>query len=84
MRGWRLHPARVLAKRPLEAAGEVLQWERASSAQRSHRPEAEPSMDPAVGQPCPDIPGLHGYCPRKGQTVGSVRYAQVHRWGQPQ
>ena len=51
---------------------EVLQWERAASAQRSHRPEAEPSMDPAVSQPCPDIPGLQGYYPRKGQAAGSM------------
>ena len=34
MRGWRVHPARVLAKRPLEAAGEVFQRERAGFAQR--------------------------------------------------
>ena len=74
---------RVLAKRSLEEHGEVFQWERASSAQRPHRPEAEPSMAPALGQPCPDIPGLHGYCPRKRQAAGSVRHAREHRWGQP-
>ena len=62
----------MLAKGPLEAAGEVLQRERAASAQRSHKPEAEPSMDPAIGQPCPDIPGLQGYYPRKGQAAGSM------------
>ena len=56
----------------LEEHGEVFQWERAGSAQRPHRPEAEPSMAPALGQPCPDIPGLQGYCPRKGQAAGSV------------
>ena len=29
-------------------------------------------MAPALGQPCPDIPGLHRYCPRKGQAAGCV------------
>ena len=41
---------RVLAKRSLEEHGEVFQWERASSAQRPHRPEAEPSMAPALAR----------------------------------
>ena len=54
----RVHPARVLANRPLEAAGEVFQRERAGFAQRHHRPEAEPSTAPSLGQPGPDLPGL--------------------------
>ena len=48
MRGLRVHPARVLANRPLEAAGEVFQRERAGSAQRPQRPEAEPSTAPTL------------------------------------
>ena len=60
VRGWREERARVLANRPLEAAGEVFQRERAGFAQRSHRPGAGPSMAPAPGQPCPDLPGLRG------------------------
>ena len=56
----------------MEAAGAVFQWEMAGYAQRPHRPEAESSMAPALGQPCPDLPGLQGYCPMKGQSVGSV------------
>ena len=63
---------RVLENWPLEAAGEVFQHERAGSAQRPHRTESEPSMAPALGQPRPDIPGLHCYCPRKRQASGSV------------
>ena len=66
MRGWRVHPARVLANRPLEAAGEVFQRERAGFAQRHHRPEAEPSTAPSLGQPGPDLPGLQWYCHKKG------------------
>ena len=41
---------RVLPNPPLEAAGDVFQWERASSAQRTQRPEAEPSMAPALAR----------------------------------
>ena len=48
MRGLRVHPARVLANRPLEAAGEVFQRERAGSAQRPQRSEAEPSTAPTL------------------------------------
>ena len=66
MRGLRVHPARVLANRPLEAAGEVFQRERAGSAQRPYRSEAGPSTDPALGHPGPDLPGLELYCPVKG------------------
>ena len=42
MRGVREQPARVLTNRPLEAAGEVFKRESAGSAQRPHRPKAEP------------------------------------------
>ena len=78
MRGFREQPARVLANRTLEAAGEVFQWERAGSAQRFHRPEAEPSMAPDLGRPCQDLLGLQGYCLMKGHAVGCVfRYAQA-------
>ena len=86
VRGWWEQPARVLAKRPLEAAGEVFQRERAGCAQRPHRPGAGPSRAPAPGQPCPDLPGLRGYCPSKGQAAGTgSRHArappQAHpRW----
>ena len=48
MRGLQVHPVRVLANRPLEAAGEVFQRERAGSAQRSQRSEAEPSTAPTL------------------------------------
>ena len=43
MRGLRVQPARVLANRALETAAEVFQRERAGSAQRPHRPEAQPA-----------------------------------------
>ena len=77
-------PARVPAKGSLEAAGEVFQRERTGFAQRPHRPEAEPSMAPSLGQPCPDLPGLQWYCPMKEQVVGSVsRHAQVPAQAQP-
>ena len=39
MRGLREQPARVLAKRSLEAAGEAFKRESAGSAQRPHRPK---------------------------------------------
>ena len=48
MRGLRQQGARLLANRPLEAAGEVFQRERAGSAQRPQRPEAEPSTAPTL------------------------------------
>ena len=48
MRGLREQPARVLANRPLEAPGEVFQRERAGSAQRSQRSEADPSTAPTL------------------------------------
>ena len=63
---------RVLANRPYDPAWEDIQRERASSAQRPHRPEAEPSMAPALGQPYPDIPGLQSYCSKKGKAAVSV------------
>ena len=43
MRGLRVHPARVLANRPLEAAGEVFQRERAGSAQRPQGQRQNPA-----------------------------------------
>ena len=39
---------------------------RAGFAQRPHRPEAEPSTAPSLGQPGPDLPGLQWYCHTKG------------------
>ena len=60
VRSWQEQQARVLANRPLEAAGEVFQRERAGCAQRPHRPGAGPSRAPAPGQPCTDLPGLRG------------------------
>ena len=64
--------ARVLANGPLERGMEAFQPERAGSAQCPHRTEAEPSMDPALGQTCPDLSGLQGYCPMKRHAGGSV------------
>ena len=61
MRGLWEQLARVLANRPLEAAGAVFQWERPGSTQGPHRPKAEPSTDPALGHPVPDFPGLQWY-----------------------
>ncbi|RJF56609.1 hypothetical protein D4Z76_09200 [Campylobacter coli] len=72
MRALREHPARVLANGDLHAGGEVFQRERAGPAQRPHRPEAEPSNAPALGQPCPGLPRLQGNCPMKEQALGSV------------
>ena len=72
MRGLREQPARVLANRPLEAAGEVFPRERAGSAQRPHRPETEPSTAPALGQPGPDLAGLQGNCLMEGQAAGCL------------
>ena len=78
MHGFREQPARVLANWPLEAAGEVFQWERAGSAQRPHRPKSEPSTDPALGEPGSDLPGLQWYCPMKGKAAGGVcRHARA-------
>ena len=50
MRGLREQPARVLANRPLEAAGEVFKRESAGSAQRPHSPKAEYSTAPALAK----------------------------------
>ena len=77
----REHPASVLANKPLEAAGEVFKWERAGSAQRPHRPKADHSRAPALGEPGPDLPGLHWYCPMKGKAArGVCRHARsAHR-----
>ena len=81
MRGLREQPARVLANRPLEAAGKCSTGRGPVLAQRPHRPEAEHSMDPALGQPGPDLPGLELYCPVKGLAAGGMcRYARAsHR-----
>ena len=81
MRGLREQPARVLANRPLEAAGEVFKRESAGYAQRPHRPNAEPSTAPALGKPGPDLPGFRWYCPMKGKASGGVcRHARApHR-----
>ena len=73
MRGLQEKRARLLANLPLEAAVEVLEWQRAGSAQRPHRSEAESSMAPALGQPGPDLAGLQGNCPMQGQAAGSLR-----------
>ena len=62
----------MVAHQPLETADEVFQRKRAGCAQRPLKPEAEPSMVPALGEPCPDILGLQGYCPRNGKPAGSV------------
>ena len=56
-------PVRVLAKRPLEATREVFQWERAASAQRTHRPEAEPIRAPMLGQPVQTFLASRGNAP---------------------
>ena len=63
----REQPARLLANQPLEAAREIFKRERAGSAQRPHRPKAEPSTAPALGEPGPDLPGLHWYGPMRGR-----------------
>ena len=84
VRDLREQPARVLPKRPLEAGGEVCRRERAGAAGRPHRPEAQPSEAPALGQPCPGLPGVQGYCPTKGQAAGSVsRHARAPTPTQP-
>ena len=77
----REQPGRVLANRALEAVGEVFKRESAGSAQRPHRAKAEPSTAPALGEPGPDLPGLHWYCPMKGKAATVVcRHARApHR-----
>ena len=74
----REQPARVLANRPLEAAGDVFKQESAGSAQRPQRPKAEPSTAPALGEQVSDLPGLHWYCPMKGKAAAGVcRHARA-------
>ena len=68
MRQLREQPARVLANRPLEAAGEVFQRERAVSVQRPHRSEAE--------RPCPWPAG-----PRSSWPQVVLPYDRVGCWG---
>ena len=68
----REQPYRVLANRPLEAAGEVFKKESAGSAQRPHRPNAEASTAPALGKPGTEFPGFQWYCTMKGKAAGSV------------
>ena len=77
----REQPARVLANQPLKAAGELFKWERAGAAQRPHRPKADHSTAPALGEPGPDLPDLYWYCPMKGKAASGVcRHARApHR-----
>ena len=77
----REQPARVLANRPLEAAGEAFKRESAGSAQRTHRPKAEASTALALGETGTDLPGLKLYCPMKAKAAASVcRHARApHR-----
>ena len=70
MRGLRVHPARVLANRPLAAAGEVFQRERAGSAQRSQRPEAEPSTAPTLANLAKTFLASSGTATRRGRLPG--------------
>ena len=78
MRDLREQPARVLANRPLEAAGEAFKRESAGSAQRPHRLKAEPSRAHVLGEPGTDLPGIHMYCPMKGKSAGGVcRHARA-------
>ena len=81
MRGLGEQPARGLANCHLEAAREVFKRESAGSAQRPHRPKAEPSTAPALVKLGPDLPGLHWYYPMKGKASGGVcRHARApHR-----
>ena len=58
-----------VCKRPLDGTREVSQQENPSSAQRTEMPESEPSMPPALGKPCKDIPGFKWYCPMKEQAA---------------
>ena len=74
-------PGKSASKPSFGSSRDVFQRERAGSALRPHRPEAEPSMAPALGQPWPDLPGLQGYCPMKGQAA---RCVSRHAWGPPQ
>ena len=81
MGGLREHLARVIANRPLEAAGEVFKWERAGSTQRLHRPKADHSTAHALDEPGPDLPCLYWYFPMKGKAArGVCRHAHTpHR-----
>ena len=66
------HPTRVLANQPLEVAGWSSRGRGLVWLRGPHRPEAEPSMGPALGQHFLDFPGLQGYCPIKGHAAGGV------------
>ena len=59
--------ARVLANRPVEAAGEVFKRESAGSSQRPQRLKTEPRRAYALGVPGPDLPGLQLYCLIRGR-----------------
>ena len=60
----------VLANWCLQGTREDFQLENASSAQRPEMSESEPSMVPALGWPCKDIPGFQWYCLLKWQAAG--------------
>ena len=70
MRGLRVHPVRVLANRPLEAAGEVFQRERAGFAQRPHRPDAEPSTAPSLASLAQTFLASSDTATRRGRLPG--------------
>ena len=70
MHGLRGQPTRVLANRPLEAAGEVFQRERAGFAQRPHRPEAEPARPLALASLAQTFLASSGTATRRGRLPG--------------
>ena len=70
MRGLREQQARLLANRPLEAAGEFFQRERADFAQRPHRPEAEPSWPLVLASLAQTFLASSGPATRRGRLPG--------------
>ena len=78
MRGLRVYPARVLANRPLEAAGEVFQRERASFARGPTGQRQNPARPLALASLAQTFLASSGTATRRGRLPGGMcRYAQA-------
>ena len=70
MRSLREQPARVLANRPLEAAGEVFQRERAGFAQRPQGQRQNPARPLALASLAQTFLASSGTATRRGRLPG--------------